>query len=65
MSNSITEIEVKYNELDMIDVDYYIEQARAERASYVANLFRKAFFKTSEKSGKARVSYNLQQSAAH
>ena len=65
MSNAAKEFELKYNEFDMIDIDYYIERARAERAAYVAGLFRKAFFKTSEKSGKARVSYNFQQSAAH
>lgn len=64
MSNSNIEFELKYNELNMIDVDYYIERARVERATYVANLFRKAFFKTSEKSGKARVSYKVQQSPA-
>lgn len=65
MSNANAEFEVKYNEYDMIDVDYYIERARAERAAYIAGLFRKAFFKASEKNGKARVSYNFQQSAAH
>lgn len=58
-------IELKYTSDHQIDVDYYIEQARAERADYIAKMFRNLFFKASGKSGKARVSYNLHQSPAH
>ena len=56
--------EIKYTADNQVDVDYYIEQARVERANYIANLFRKAFFQTSAKGNKARVSF-LQQSPAH
>lgn len=58
-------IALKYTKDNQIDVDYYIEQARAERAAYIAKMFRNLFFKQSGKSGKARVSYNLHQSPAH
>lgn len=65
ISDSIEGIELKYTADHQIDVDYYIERARAERSAYIAHLVRKMFFKKAEKSGKARVSYNLQQSPAH
>jgi hypothetical protein len=65
MSDFNETIEVKYTADNLVDVDYYIEQARADRAAYIASLFRNLFFTKSEKKGKARVSYNLRQSAAH
>jgi len=65
MNSSNEVIELKYTKDNQIDVDYYIEQARAQRAAYIAKMFRNLFFKESGKSGKARVSYNLHQSPAH
>ncbi|MBS98012.1 MAG: hypothetical protein CMI01_04985 [Oceanospirillaceae bacterium] len=62
---STERFELKYTTDNVIDVDYYIEQARADRAAFVAEFFRKTFFRKSEKSGKARVSYSMQQSPAH
>ncbi|KEA65164.1 hypothetical protein ADIMK_0866 [Marinobacterium lacunae] len=56
--------EVKYDQFNRVDVDYYIELARKERAAYVAQLFRNVFFKKSEKGAKTRVAYNIQQSPA-
>ncbi|MBV1788413.1 hypothetical protein KQ940_10125 [Marinobacterium sp. D7] len=56
--------EVKYDQFNRVDIDYYIERARVERSAYIASLFRKAFFKKSEKGSKVRVAYNLQQSPA-
>jgi len=56
--------EVKYDQFNQVDVDYYIELARKERAAYIAHLFRKTFFRKSEKGTKARVIFGLQQSPA-
>lgn len=57
--------ELKYTDYNVLDVDYYIEQARVERANYIASLFRKLFsVKKAEKNTKKSSAY-LQQSLAH
>lgn len=61
----MSKIEVEYGTFANVDINYYIEKAHAERADYIAGLFRKAFFMKSKKGNKARVSYKLQQSPAH